>query len=122
MKQVSVRRRERPCLSRLLTPRILRTAEAAAIYASKQSMARGDVYLVCDAGGGTTDISVLKVETANRGLVELTPLTWVEGESVGSTLIDFKMKTIVKVRTAVITKWTVTDDALEPSREDPWLC
>ena len=53
-------------------------AEAAAVYASKQSMVAGEVFLVCDAGGGTTDLNVLRVESASIGSVELSPLSWTE--------------------------------------------
>ena len=76
----------------------LTEAEAAAIYASKQSMERGEVFLVCDAGGGTTDLNVLKVECATKGRMELVPLSWTEGEAVGSTLIDWKIRTMIRTR------------------------
>lgn len=58
-------------------------AEAAAIYASQQSMEKGEVFLVCDAGGGTTDLNVLRVENATRGNVELMPLCWTEVSTRG---------------------------------------
>src|SRR2546429_8295651 len=45
----------------------LTEAEAAAVYASKQSYEKGDVFLVCDAGGGTTDVNVLKVRSSTAG-------------------------------------------------------
>lgn len=74
----------------------LTEAEAAAIYASKQSMSKGEVFMVCDAGGGTTDVNVLKVESAIKGSFELKPLTWTEGAAIGSTLIDHRIrKTII---------------------------
>lgn len=76
----------------------LTEAEAAAIYASRQSMMKGDVFLVCDAGGGTTDLNVLRVESTARGGFELMPLCWTEGEAVGSTLIDWRIRTLVKDR------------------------
>lgn len=76
----------------------LSEAEAAAIYACKQSMIKGEVFLVCDAGGGTTDLNILKVENATRGRTELLPLCWTEGEAVGSTVIDFKIRSIIKSR------------------------
>ncbi len=38
----------------------LTEAEAAAVYASEQSYEKGDVLLVCDAGGGTTDVNILR--------------------------------------------------------------
>jgi hypothetical protein len=80
----------------------LTEAEAAAIYASKQSMEKGEVFLVCDAGGGTTDLNVLKVDNATRGRMELNPLSWTEGEAIGSTLIDWKVRNMVKERLATV--------------------
>lgn len=87
----------------------LTEAEAAAIYAAKQSMERKEVYLVCDAGGGTTDLNVLKVESAARGRMELVPLSWTEGEAVGSTLIDWKIRTLIKERLAMIRHYLQAD-------------
>ena len=87
--------RERACV-------YLTEAEAAAIYASRQSMVRGETFLVCDAGGGTTDLNVLRVESTAQGRFELMPLCWTEGEAVGSTLIDWKMRTLVKDRLTAI--------------------
>lgn len=75
----------------------LTEAEAAAISASKQSMEKDKVVLVCDAGGGTTDLSVLRVNSTERGY-ELAPLSWTEGEAVGSTLIDWIIRTRIKKR------------------------
>ena len=76
----------------------LTEAEAAAIYAAKQSMQKGEVYLVCDAGGGTTDLNVLKVQSTARNQMELVPLSWTEGEAVGSTLIDYKIRLLIRER------------------------
>lgn len=80
----------------------LTEAEAAAIYAAKQQMIRGEVFLVCDAGGGTTDLNVLRVDNATRGNFELMPLTWTEGEAVGSTLIDWKIRVLVRERVQAV--------------------
>ncbi|KAK5083734.1 hypothetical protein LTR05_006239 [Lithohypha guttulata] len=66
----------------------LTEAEAAAVYASKQHYQSGEVFLVCDAGGGTTDVNVLKVASDTM----LTPLSFVEGSAIGSSLIDYKME------------------------------
>ncbi|KAK5690909.1 hypothetical protein LTR97_012072 [Elasticomyces elasticus] len=55
----------------------------------------GDVFLVCDAGGGTTDLNVLKVTSASRGKTELEPLHCNEGEAIGSTLIDHKAERLI---------------------------
>ncbi|TKA82165.1 hypothetical protein B0A55_02029 [Friedmanniomyces simplex] len=73
----------------------LTEAGAAAVYAAEQQKQRGDVFLVCDAGGGTTDLNVLKVSSASRGRTELEPLHCNEGEAIGSTLIDHKAEKLV---------------------------
>lgn len=80
----------------------LTEAEAAAIYAAKQSMQQGEVYLVCDAGGGTTDLNILKVQSAARNRMELVPLSWTEGEAIGSTLIDWRIRLLIKERLNLI--------------------
>lgn len=66
----------------------LTEAEAAAVYASQQQYEKGDVILVCDAGGGTTDINILKITSNVYEPLALEPLTWVEGRPVGSIAID----------------------------------
>jgi hypothetical protein len=75
----------------------LTEAEAAAVYASKQYQ-KDDVLLVCDAGGGTTDVNILKVINSAFGRTELKPLTWVEGQAIGSTLIDFRVQKLIEER------------------------
>ncbi|GIZ49319.1 hypothetical protein CKM354_001235100 [Cercospora kikuchii] len=87
----------------------LTEAEAAAVYVSKQSMQRGDIFLVCDAGGGTTDVNALKVTAAARGKTQLEPLHWNEGAFIGSTLIDFKVEKILSDRLRMI-PLELTDD------------
>lgn len=80
----------------------LTEAEAAAIYASKQNMTKGEVFLICDAGGGTTDVNVLKVESTFKSSFELKPLSWTEGAAIGSTLIDHKVRKIIMNRLSTI--------------------
>ncbi|KAK5125179.1 hypothetical protein LTR85_000855 [Meristemomyces frigidus] len=68
----------------------LTEAEAAAIEASTTQYRTNEIFLICDAGGGTTDVNLLKVKsTSNK--IELEPLDHVEGVPIGSTLIDFRM-------------------------------
>src|SRR5271154_484119 len=76
----------------------LTEAEAAAVYASKQQYEKGDVFLVCDAGGGTTDVNILKTAESNVGQIELEPLSCVEGQPIGSTLINFKVEKLITER------------------------
>ncbi|KAL8740298.1 MAG: hypothetical protein Q9190_006981 [Brigantiaea leucoxantha] len=68
----------------------LTEAEAAAVYASKQQYEKDDVILVCDAGGGTTDVNVLKIVSSRGEATRLQQLSWVEGRPIGSTQIDMK--------------------------------
>jgi hypothetical protein len=82
----------------------LTEAEAAAVYVSKQSYQVGDIFLVCDAGGGTTDINALKVKDNRSFRTELEPLRSVQGEAIGSTLIDYKVESIIAERLGRIAK------------------
>ncbi|THY30127.1 hypothetical protein D6D00_03140 [Aureobasidium pullulans] len=82
----------------------LTEAEAAAVYVSKQAYQVGDIFLVCDAGGGTTDINALKVKDNRSFRTELEPLRSVQGEAVGSTLIDYKVESIIAERLGRIAK------------------
>lgn len=80
----------------------LTEAEAAAVYASKMQYAAGEVFLVCDAGGGTSDVNILKVVSSHVGQTELAPLSWVEGRAIGSTLIDFHVEKLISERLEVL--------------------
>jgi molecular chaperone DnaK (HSP70) len=76
----------------------LTEAEAAAVYVSKQQYEKGDIFLVCDAGGGTTDVNILRLSESNLGQTELEPLSYVEGQPIGSTLIDFRVQKLIVER------------------------
>jgi len=69
-------------------------AEAAAMHASLtlQSFNKGEVILICDAGGGTTDINILKVKDSGYSSIQLDALTTVEGSNLGSAIIDFDVR------------------------------
>lgn len=81
----------------------LTEAEAAAVYALRSGMTVGETFLVCDAGGGTTDVNVLRVKSAS--LMELEALSYTEGRAVGSTLIDFKVKQLIEQRLRFVRKF-----------------
>ncbi|KAK1086943.1 hypothetical protein LTR33_001309 [Friedmanniomyces endolithicus] len=68
----------------------LTEAEAAAIDASTTKYREGDIFLICDSGGGTTDVNLLRVKSMGRK-IELEPLDHVEGVPIGSCLIDYQM-------------------------------
>ncbi|KAL4881276.1 hypothetical protein BJY04DRAFT_189497 [Aspergillus karnatakaensis] len=66
----------------------LTEAEAAAVYACRGYYQTSDTILVCDAGGGTTDVNVLKLASARGQPVQLEQLGNVEGRPIGSVFID----------------------------------
>lgn len=66
-------------------------AEAAAMHASLtlQGFNEDEVIMICDAGGGTTDVNILKIVKASSDGMTMHPLTIVEGQDIGSAHIDF---------------------------------
>ncbi|OJD32669.1 actin-like atpase domain-containing protein [Diplodia corticola] len=79
----------------------LTEAEAAAVYVAKNTYQKDDVFLICDAGGGTTDINLLKLLSSSSS-TQLLPLSSVEGIAAGSSLLDFKMAQIIAGRLELI--------------------
>lgn len=75
--------------------------EAAAVYtsASVPGMFRdGDILVVCDAGGGTTDLSALQVTNIASDAMSLNQLRQVDvvsGENIGSAAIDYSFEQMV---------------------------
>lgn len=80
----------------------LTEAEAAAVYASKQQYEKDDVVLVCDAGGGTTDVNVLKLLSSGAEPTRLQQLSWVDGRPIGSTSIDMGVHRLIVKRLSLI--------------------
>ena len=78
--------------------------EASAVYTSTAAAGifdEGDILVVCDAGGGTTDLSALKVtDTAIGGLSlkQLKELDIVSGENIGSAAIDYEFEKLARLR------------------------
>ncbi|KAI9780171.1 MAG: hypothetical protein M1839_007008 [Geoglossum umbratile] len=69
----------------------LTESEASAVYSAhdqKHEFQIGDILLVCDAGGGTTDTSVMEVMPAEDGSARLEQISVVEGVTFGSVQID----------------------------------
>ena len=87
----------------------LTEAEAAAVYASKQRFDKDEVILVCDAGGGTTDVNVLKLDSYRGEATKLQQLGWVEGRAIGSALIDMKFKQQLSERLDKIASYLMHD-------------
>jgi hypothetical protein len=79
----------------------LTEAEAAAVYVSVEApgiFEENQVLLVCDAGGGTTDLSVMKVSGIQRGVPSLKQLDVVNGRNIGSAQIDQAFEDLVLSR------------------------
>ncbi|PVH93403.1 hypothetical protein DM02DRAFT_619306 [Periconia macrospinosa] len=83
----------------------LTEAEAAAVHISTEApgiFRPNDILLVCDAGGGTTDLSVLRVTTPNGSPdsqdISLQQLDVVFGETIGSAAIDYEFEKMVSER------------------------
>ncbi|KAL4870409.1 hypothetical protein BDV12DRAFT_207712 [Aspergillus spectabilis] len=93
----------------------LTEAEAAAVYACRGSYQTGDIVLVCDSGGGTTDVNLLKLASARGGPVQLEQLGNVEGRPIGSVFID---RTIHKYITERLSK--VKDSLLHTPDHVAW--
>ncbi|KAF7506955.1 hypothetical protein GJ744_011086 [Endocarpon pusillum] len=76
-------------------------AEAAAVCAATHHYAVDDVILVCDAGGATSDLNILKVKNAGH-TTELGALNHAEGINVGSALIDWDLEMLIRERLAAV--------------------
>jgi hypothetical protein len=79
----------------------LTEAEAAAVHVSTEApgiFREGDILLVCDAGGGTTDLSVLRVTKTMDQTITLQQLDVVFGETIGSAAIDYEFEKLVQHR------------------------
>ena len=75
--------------------------EAAAVFTIRESAVAfeaGTNILVCDAGGGTTDLAILRVVINDEDKPVLEELNVVEGQNVGSTRIDTAFERMVERR------------------------
>ncbi|KAF2269555.1 hypothetical protein CC78DRAFT_564797 [Lojkania enalia] len=82
----------------------LTEAEAAAVHVSTEAPGifhERDILLVCDAGGGTTDLSVLRVSGTMNQTISLEQLDVVFGETIGSAAIDYEFEKLVHSRLAI---------------------
>lgn len=69
----------------------LTEAEAAAVATLKTSAIKfnqGSLFLTVDAGGGTTDLSLMRVTSNDADFPQMAQLAAVKGIGIGSTLID----------------------------------
>jgi molecular chaperone DnaK (HSP70) len=65
--------------------------EAAAVHTSVDAprmFQENEIMTICDAGGGTTDLSVMRITGVCSGAVSLQQLDTVVGRTIGSTAID----------------------------------
>lgn len=79
----------------------LTEAEAAAVHTSVEASGifkERDVLLVCDAGGGTTDLSVLRATDTTGESLSLEQLDVVYGDTIGSAAIDDGFEKLVRAR------------------------
>ena len=75
--------------------------EAAAVHTSMAAagmFSENEVILVCDAGGGTTDLSILRITGAYSGYLSLAQLDVVTGKNIGSVAIDRQFEDYVAAR------------------------
>jgi hypothetical protein len=82
----------------------LTEAEAAAVHVSTEApkiFNTSDILLVCDAGGGTTDLSVLRVTNSANQAITLQQLDVVFGDTIGSAAIDYEFEKLVTHRLAM---------------------
>lgn len=94
----------------------LTEAEAAAVQASKQQYEKGEVVLVCDAGGGTTDVNILRIMSARTEPVSLKQLSWVDGLPIGSNLIDVGFHNLIANRLSHVQQYLREDPATVATR------
>jgi hypothetical protein len=79
----------------------LTEAEAAAVHTARDSPAifqERDILLVCDVGGGTTDLSALRVTGTLGGSISLEQLDVVFGANLGAAQIDHGFEQAVAAR------------------------
>ena len=102
--------------------------EAAAVFTIRESAVgfrAGTTILVCDAGGGTTDLALLQSVTKDDEVPELEALNVVEGKNVGSTNIDTSFEKLVETRLSAVTP-ALRDDTAWSMMHSPeflaWKC
>ena len=79
--------------------------EAAAVFTIGQTaidFKPGMTALVCDAGGGTTDLAVLRLVSKDDDPPELEALVIAEGKNVGSTNVDLAFESMVEKRLSTL--------------------
>ncbi|KAM4066815.1 Hsp70 family chaperone [Hirsutella rhossiliensis] len=81
----------------------LTEAEAAAVTTLKTAAVHftpGSLFLTIDAGGGTTDLALMRVMSTNAAVPRMEQVAAVRGDGIGSTLIDDAFIRLVSQRLA----------------------
>lgn len=89
----------------------LTEAEAAAVATLKTSAVTLDtdsLFLVVDAGGGTTDLALMQVTTVNQEIPQMSSVHQVSGIGIGATLIDQRFVRLVARRLEAYPEVTAT--------------
>lgn len=98
----------------------LTEAEAAAVHTAREFprlFNERDVLLVCDIGGGTTDLSVLRVtNTGGMGSLSLEQMDVVQGATIGSVQLDTAFEESVRNRLELANR--ITPTGLQPKELD----
>ncbi|CZR55854.1 uncharacterized protein PAC_05742 [Phialocephala subalpina] len=79
--------------------------EAAAVFTAKSrdhSFEEGEAFMVCDAGGGTTDMCVMQVKKVQEEMVELESLDCPQAIAVGSVDIDEMFQAIAEEQLRIL--------------------
>jgi molecular chaperone DnaK (HSP70) len=79
----------------------LTEAEAAAVYLVSNpqvTLRRKDILLICDAGGGTTDLGLVEILDPDVNKPSLHQVAAVKGVGIGSTMIDRAFEILVQRR------------------------
>lgn len=80
-------------------------AQAAALHVAGQLAEKvkdGDTIMVCDVGGGTTDIAVVKAVTDAQNVIRF-DLDWsCQGKAIGATDIDAAFQALVEQRLSLV--------------------
>jgi hypothetical protein len=81
----------------------LTEAEAASVATLKTSAVAfepGNLFLTVDAGGGTTDLALMRVTSASKDLPQMTQVSAVRGIGIGASLIDRAFVRLISQRLA----------------------
>lgn len=80
-------------------------AQAAALYGAgeiAEEVKNGDTIMVCDVGGGTTDVAVVKAVTDAQNQIRF-DLEWsCQGKAIGGTDIDAAFQAFVEQRLSLV--------------------